>query len=510
MNQIFVCYSRDDQDFVLKLAANLKQRGFPIWLDQWNISAGANRDRTIEIALKKCTHLLLILSPSSVESDEVQAEWRLAISEDKEIVPIIYQPCSIPHRLRLLQSINVASHSHDYEKSTNKILSSLGYVKNAIEPILQQKRPLEETIVNEGPIYHFIGLGALNIDYILPKKKIESLRQHTKGIFEDDFEPGTERSINLETVEKRINRIGITNFEKFCGGSAFNTIYAMSSLKEDLKLGFIGIAGRVEDGCDFKEKFRRAGIDDEFVSYNISESCGKCISYITADRSLQTSSPITRHLGDYLIQHREGILKRLSQTRYIHITSLFDKETPEIVNAIIKEAKKKNPFLMISVDPGYEYVMNEEEPYVRELLSMANIVFLNGKEFEEFGRGEDDFTKAHNIFHKISSNADVIVLKKYSSIYIFEKFHDRIHRQSFPNPEISEFEDDTGAGDVFAAGFLASQIMPVFRGNFKYGVQLGLNMVKQKFSAFGSLNYWKFPIVVDKTLDKFDDIDREG
>jgi EAL domain-containing protein (putative c-di-GMP-specific phosphodiesterase class I) len=35
-DHVFICYAREDQDFVLKLAANLKERGVRVWLDQFS------------------------------------------------------------------------------------------------------------------------------------------------------------------------------------------------------------------------------------------------------------------------------------------------------------------------------------------------------------------------------------------------------------------------------------------------------------------------------------------
>ena len=53
-DHVFICYSRKDEDFVLKLATNLKNQGVPVWLDQWDIPSGANWNRTIEKALNEC------------------------------------------------------------------------------------------------------------------------------------------------------------------------------------------------------------------------------------------------------------------------------------------------------------------------------------------------------------------------------------------------------------------------------------------------------------------------
>jgi hypothetical protein len=50
-DHIFICYARRDEDFVLKLAANLKERGGPVWLDQARASAGSDHRRTVRTGL---------------------------------------------------------------------------------------------------------------------------------------------------------------------------------------------------------------------------------------------------------------------------------------------------------------------------------------------------------------------------------------------------------------------------------------------------------------------------
>jgi hypothetical protein len=41
-DRVFICYDREDEEFVLKLAASLKNRGVPVWLDQWDIPSEAD------------------------------------------------------------------------------------------------------------------------------------------------------------------------------------------------------------------------------------------------------------------------------------------------------------------------------------------------------------------------------------------------------------------------------------------------------------------------------------
>lgn len=102
----FVCYARADEGFALELATDLKDGGVNVWIDQWDIPSGADWDYEIDRALYDCHHFLIILSPSAVESEEVRAELRIALDEHKRIVPVLYLPCRVPRRLRLIQHID--------------------------------------------------------------------------------------------------------------------------------------------------------------------------------------------------------------------------------------------------------------------------------------------------------------------------------------------------------------------------------------------------------------------
>lgn len=100
---IFFSYSRDDTEFVLNLAKNLRLAGANVWLDQLDISPGTRWDKAIENALTQSNTLLVILSKTSVESDNVLDEVSFALEEGKRVVPVLLESCEIPFRLRRLQ-----------------------------------------------------------------------------------------------------------------------------------------------------------------------------------------------------------------------------------------------------------------------------------------------------------------------------------------------------------------------------------------------------------------------
>jgi serine/threonine protein kinase len=106
--QIFISYARKDNDYVYTLARELRRIGLNIWIDQ-DISTGANWDKSIEEALKSCDKMLLIVSPASMLSENVQDEWSYFLEEGKAVFPFIYREAEMSFRLRRRQYISSSS-----------------------------------------------------------------------------------------------------------------------------------------------------------------------------------------------------------------------------------------------------------------------------------------------------------------------------------------------------------------------------------------------------------------
>jgi hypothetical protein len=119
---IFFSYSRDDSEFVLTLAKNLRQSGANIWLDQMDIKPGTRWDKSVETALENSTTLLVILSKKSVESTNVMDEVSFALEENKTVVPVLLEECDIPFRLRRLQ---FADFSKDQDRGLKTLAEAL-------------------------------------------------------------------------------------------------------------------------------------------------------------------------------------------------------------------------------------------------------------------------------------------------------------------------------------------------------------------------------------------------
>lgn len=142
---IFVSYSRKDKPFVLAFVQELKNQGAKIWIDEFDIELGENWDNAIEEALDQSETIMIIISPTAVESQNVQDEVSVAISAKKKMVPILITPCELPMRWGRRQYADLASNP---DKALNDILHFLGLQEKATSGL---KKLLSLIGVSEAP-----------------------------------------------------------------------------------------------------------------------------------------------------------------------------------------------------------------------------------------------------------------------------------------------------------------------------------------------------------------------
>jgi hypothetical protein len=124
----FFSYSREDSEFALRLAEDLKAAGAAVWLDQLDIAPGERWARAVQEALQNCPRVLVILSPASVGSNHVEDEVNFALDEQKAVIPVFYQDCKVPFRLRPLQYVDFRT---DYAHALRIMLKTLGVAQQS-------------------------------------------------------------------------------------------------------------------------------------------------------------------------------------------------------------------------------------------------------------------------------------------------------------------------------------------------------------------------------------------
>lgn len=121
---IFLSYSRRDAKFADVLYRLLESKGYDVWIDRRDIEAGRRWDDSIQEAIDLHSHLLVILSPDSVKSQNVADEWSYALDKGKTVIPLRYENCDVPLRLRRVQWIDF--YQRNFAEALDELIAALG------------------------------------------------------------------------------------------------------------------------------------------------------------------------------------------------------------------------------------------------------------------------------------------------------------------------------------------------------------------------------------------------
>jgi len=96
MSDIFISYSRKDSEQAQLLTELLASAGLSVWIDRSGIGVATSWSGEISKAITDCKALIVLLSPSSVDSKNVTREVALAFERNKKILPIDLEPVTLP------------------------------------------------------------------------------------------------------------------------------------------------------------------------------------------------------------------------------------------------------------------------------------------------------------------------------------------------------------------------------------------------------------------------------
>ncbi|MBP6635724.1 MAG: adenosine kinase [Paludibacter sp.] len=220
------------------------------------------------------------------------------------------------------------------------------------------------------------------------------------------------------------------------GGSASNTINGITRL--GAAAGFVGKIGKDEVGEFFRNDMLNNGVVPHLL-YSETPS-GQCTVLVSADGE--------RTLCTFLGAACELDAKDLTPEMFVgfdifHIEGYL-VQNHELIRTAVKMAKEAG--LQVSVDLASYNVVEENLNFLNEIIrDYIDIVFANEEEARAFTGKEPEQALIH-----IADHCDIAVVKIGKEGSFIKSGSESV----LVKPRLANCIDTTGAGDLYAAGFL--------------------------------------------------------
>jgi hypothetical protein len=141
---IFISYSRRDQEFVTRLAGDLNAQVAGVWFDQSTIQLGQKWNDEIVDGIRECKAFILVLSPDAAESKYVREEVSKALELGKTIFPILYRPGKwtgeFDSLVKEVQTLDLRSGSYtdNFQKLVDGLIEAGAAKASGERPFLRQ------------------------------------------------------------------------------------------------------------------------------------------------------------------------------------------------------------------------------------------------------------------------------------------------------------------------------------------------------------------------------------
>jgi ribokinase len=280
-----------------------------------------------------------------------------------------------------------------------------------------------------------VGFGALNLDLIYEVKDLRLI-----SVREGPLVPGEEAFGSEEDFRSILDQVGQfgTLKSRNGGGSAANTIVALARMGFSAK--FIGKVGEDKEGDFILENMRPVHTG----SIRRGNKSGICLVVLGCrqDRFL-----FVRGNANNTLTIDEINLDAVSDSSWIHLTSFIGDPPFEAQKFLLSILSKS---VRVSLDPGEIYAKRGLET-IHPLIRRCHILFLTEKEVGLLTN--EDLAAGIRRLKEIGPS--ILVCKKGSQgSHVFTREGDF----EVPAAQV-EVLDNTGAGDVYNAGFLAGLLL---------------------------------------------------
>ncbi|MGA8763586.1 MAG: toll/interleukin-1 receptor domain-containing protein [Candidatus Sulfotelmatobacter sp.] len=98
--EVMVSYSSQDRDRVMEFVRALRAAGVAVWIDQGGIDGAQRWSEEIVNAIEACRTMMLFISRTSMESQNISREVALAWESGKHFLPVALEEAKIPKSMQ--------------------------------------------------------------------------------------------------------------------------------------------------------------------------------------------------------------------------------------------------------------------------------------------------------------------------------------------------------------------------------------------------------------------------
>ncbi len=279
--------------------------------------------------------------------------------------------------------------------------------------------------------YDICGIGTPVVDVL-----INADESHIKEL---KITKGATDVIDEKKADYLINYFKNHKTNIVCGGDCCNTLIGVASLGG--KAIFSGNVGLDKYGRIFEQ-----GLIEKGVKCNLNKMQGKtssCFILVTPDSERSMNILLSDCEKNNFKINREHIIN----SKYFYVTGHMFDSPSQIRAALISMRLAKKHNVRVAFDLGDPNSIKKNKRLFRKIIKRyVNVLFANEEEAEIFTNDSD----YKNSLKKISKLVDVVVIKLGERGSIL-KYKNKVIKV---NPFKANAVDTTGAGDMYAAGFL--------------------------------------------------------
>jgi sugar/nucleoside kinase (ribokinase family) len=257
------------------------------------------------------------------------------------------------------------------------------------------------------------------------------------------------------------------------GGSAANTVAGLASL--GLKAGFIGQLADDQLGAIFQHDIRSLGVEFDTPPKDGIGATARCLILVTPDaqRTMNTFLGAAQHLPTSALDEEQ-----IAQSKILYLEGyLWDPEGPRAAMYKAMDAAR-DAGARVAFTLSDSFVVDRHRTDLLRLLEekRIDILFANETEILQLA-GAADFDSAVDA---VAPRVRTLVVTRGEQGAVARRGGEFV---SVPAEPIQALVDTTGAGDLFAAGFLAGEARSL---GLEQSLELGAMCAAEVIQHYGA------------------------